>query len=359
MTIRVLAVDDSRFICNRVREILEEDPEFKVVGVAYNGSEAVEKAAILLPDVITMDVDMPIMDGITAVKKIMASHPCPILMFSAMTQVGAKATLDALNAGAIDFLPKQLDDIDANREVAKTLLRNRIRMVASQGRKILDKAAAVKLSDYPARSQAGAGLRTVEKNLDYGLGKIDLLVIAASTGGPVAIARVLSEIPASCRIPVLLVQHMPHNFTKSFAERLNQLCKIRVKEAEQGEILQPGIALLGPGGMQMHVKAMSPVGLQILLRPKQAGEIYSPCIDVTFTSLAEIFTGRILVVVLTGMGADGRAGAILLKQRGAKVWAQDEASSTIYGMPRAIAEANIADKIYSLDDIANAFKKII
>jgi two-component system chemotaxis response regulator CheB len=188
--------------------------------------------------------------------------------------------------------------------------------------------------------------------------KIDLLVIAASTGGPVAIQHVLSEIPETCRLPVLLVQHMPHNFTKSFAERLNQLCKIRVKEAEQGDLLQAGTAFLGPGGMQMLIKAVNPGEQQIVLRPKQTGEIYSPCIDLTFTSLAESFSGRILVVVLTGMGADGRAGAILLKQRGAKIWAQDEASSTIYGMPKAIAEANIADKIYSLDDIANAFKKL-
>ena len=183
-------------------------------------------------------------------------------------------------------------------------------------------------------------------------------MIAASTGGPVAIQHVLSEIPGNCRLPVLLVQHMPHNFTKSFAERLNQLCKIRVKEAEQGDLLQAGTALLGPGGMQMLVKAANAGELQIVLRPKQAGEIYSPCIDLSFASLAENFSGRILVVVLTGMGADGRAGAMLLKQRGAKIWAQDEASSTIYGMPRAIAEANIADKIYSLDDIANAFKKL-
>ena len=188
--------------------------------------------------------------------------------------------------------------------------------------------------------------------------KFDLLVIAASTGGPIAIQYVLSEIPKSCRLPVLLVQHMPQNFTKSFAERLNQLCKIKVKEAEQGDLLQAGTALLGPGGMQMLVETVKTGVQQIVLRPKQAGEIYSPCIDLTFTSLAKNFSGRILVVVLTGMGADGRDGAILLKQHGAKIWAQDEASSTIYGMPRAIVEANIADKIYSLDDIANAFKKL-
>lgn len=356
MTIRVLVVDDSRFICKRVREILEEDSEFNVVGFAFNGREAVELAATLLPDVITMDVEMPVMDGITAVKKIMESHPCPILMFSAMTQVGAKATFDALNAGAIDFLPKQLEDIDANREAAKSQLRNRVRMVAAQARRLAAVRSARPL-EFSNRPQGDAALRTLQKTAESRLGNIDLVVIAASTGGPVAIQQVLSQIPASSRIPVLLVQHMPRNFTKSFAERLNQLCNITVKEAEEGDILQAGTALLGPGGMQMQVKSMGGRP-QIVLRTKQVGEIYSPCVDITFTSLANDFSGRVLAVVLTGMGSDGKEGAIKLKQRGAQVWAQDETSSTIYGMPRAIAEANIADKIYSLDEIANEFKKL-
>ena len=360
MTIRVLVVDDSRFICKRVREILEEDPEFNVVGVAFDGREAVELAAALQPDVITMDVEMPVMDGITAVKKIMDTHPCPILMFSAMTQVGAKATLDALNAGAIDFLPKQLEDIDANREAAKSQLRFRVRMVALQARRISAVRSSIAQPDFSGRPIGGsATLRAFQKTSGSERLKIDLLAIAASTGGPVAIQRVLSQIPASCGMPVLLVQHMPQNFTKSFAERLNQLCNIKVREAEDGDILQAGTALLGPGGMQMQIKTAAGGRQQIALRAKQAGEIYSPCVDVTFSSLAEGFTGRILAVVLTGMGSDGKEGAIRLKQRGAEVWAQDEASSTIYGMPKAIAEANVADKIYSLDEIANAFKKLI
>lgn len=356
MTIRVLVVDDSRFICNRVREILEEEPDFKVVGVAFNGREAVELAAVLHPDVITMDVEMPVMDGITAVSKIMRSHPCPILMFSAMTQVGAKATWEALHAGAIDFLPKQLDDIDVNRETAKSMLRARVRMVASQARKV-SLTKPLSYTDQKDKPSAKFLQQGPQKSASSALGKIDLLVIAASTGGPVAIQRVLCQIPANCAVPVLLVQHMPSQFTKSFAERLNQLCNITVKEAEQGDLVRGGCALLSPGGMQMLVK---PVGgrQQITLRAKQAGEIYSPCIDLTFSSLAENFSGRILAVVLTGMGADGKEGAIRLKQHGAEVWAQNEESSTIYGMPRAIVEANIADKIYSLDEIANAFRNL-
>ncbi|MGZ5531557.1 MAG: chemotaxis protein CheB, partial [Methylomonas sp.] len=233
----------------------------------------------------------------------------------------------------------------------------RVRMVASQAKRL----SALR----PSMPQPGLGrprlgypvFSPLQKTVHGELGKIDLLVIAASTGGPVAIQRVLSQIPASCKIPVLLLQHMPKNFTKSFAERLNQLCKIKVKEAEEGDKLQAGTALLGPGGMQMQIR-QGGGGPQIMLRAKQDGELYSPCVDITFTSLAEEFSGRILAVVLTGMGSDGKEGGIRLKQRGAQVWAQDEASSTIYGMPGAIVDANIADKVYSLDEIANEFKKL-
>ncbi|WP_020483666.1 protein-glutamate methylesterase/protein-glutamine glutaminase [Methylomonas sp. MK1] len=363
MTIRVLIVDDSNFICKRIREILEEDQEFKVIGVAHDGREAIELAASLQPDVITMDVEMPIMDGITAVKKIMGTRPCPILMFSAMTQVGAQATLDALNAGAIDFLPKQLEDIDANRETARYLLRYRVRMVASQATRMTSPRPLARTS--LEEHQSSTAEKPVAKPMRAASawsktatsGKIELLVVAASTGGPVAMQYVLSKIPAECSIPILLVQHMPPNFTKSFAERLNLLCNINVREARDGDVLQPGTALLGPGAMQMQVKQVAGER-RIALRAKQSGEIYSPSVDITFDSLAEVFAGHVLAVVLTGMGADGKAGAMKLRQRGAQIWAQDEATSTIYGMPKAIAEAGLADHIYSLEEIANQFKKL-
>lgn len=365
MAIRVLVVDDSHFICHRITEILEEDQEFKVVGVAHDGRQAVEKAAALQPDVITMDVEMPVMDGISAVKHIMSTRPVPILMFSAMTQVGARATFDALNAGAIDFLPKQLEDIDANRETARYLLRYRVRMVAGQAAKIAASRAVIDGgSRRGGRDAAETPVAKVIKErvlpvkpIEAGISKIDLVVVAASTGGPVAMQYVLSRIPASCSVPILLVQHMPPNFTKSFAERLNSLCNIEVREAQDGDMLQPGLALLSPGAVQMQLKP-TPGSRQIALRPKQAGEIYSPSVDITFSSLADCFNGRVLAVVLTGMGADGKLGAMKLRQHGAQIWAQDEASSTIYGMPKAIAEAGLADHVYSLDEIANQFNKL-
>lgn len=361
MTIRVLVVDDSRFICARIKEALEEDAEFSVIGVARNGREAVTMAAALEPDVITMDVDMPEMDGIEAVRRIMSSTPCPILMFSAMTHVGAQATWNALNAGAIDFLPKQLQDIDSDRLAAKAMLRFRVRMVAKEADRLrarcrlplnTEAGSVVKNRNYPTP----AGSAWLRQNAGCSP-NADLLVIAASTGGPVAIQQILTQIPAACRIPVLLVQHMPQNFTKSFAERLDQLCQIRVAEANNGDLLQAGTALLAPGGMQLQLKNYAG-GLQIVLTAKQASELYSPCVDITFTSLAEQFAGKVLAIVLTGMGSDGAKGAAKLKQKGAEIWAQDEASCTVYGMPKAVADARLADKIYSLNDIANALKKL-
>jgi two-component system chemotaxis response regulator CheB len=361
MTIKVLIVDDSRFIRNRVREILEHESDFDVVGFASNGEEAWLLASQLKPDVITMDVEMPVMNGISSVKKIMAECPTAILMFSAATHAGAQATLDALNAGAVDFLPKKLDEIDGNRETAKRLLRHRVRVVALQAKRIRQqsKTDAYKIegdTSLPV-SKVSNQIRKSQSFCTAGNKKVELLVVVASTGGPVAIQKVLTQLSSNCSFPILIVQHMPQNFTKSFSERLNQLCKIEVKEAENGDVLKPGVALLGPGGMQMEVN----VGVakkRVALREKQGGEIYSPCADITLSSIAKTYSSNVLTVVLTGMGADGKEGAVKLKQKGLSIWAQNEASCTIYGMPKAIVDANLADQVYSLDEIANKFNKL-
>lgn len=352
MTIRVLVVDDSRFICKRIKQTLEEDETLTVIGFAVNGKEAVEMAASLKPDVITMDIEMPVMDGISAVKKIMAETPTPILMFSAATQVGAKATFDALSAGAIDFLPKKLDEIDLDQATAKRLLRQRVIMVAKQRSRMNSRRELRAKSGSPAyAANTTMQAETKAKNAPQ------LLVIVASTGGPVAIQQVLMHIPKNCNLPIIIVQHMPPNFTNGFAERLNQLCQITVKEAKQGDLLTPGRALVSPGGMQMEINGRKNQ-YRINLREKRLGEIYSPCADITLASIAQCFTDNVLVVVMTGMGSDGKEGVKKLKAVGAQVWAQNEASCTIYGMPKAVVDANLTDKIYSLDEIANEFNKI-
>lgn len=361
MTIKLLIVDDSRFIRNRIRQILEEEPGFEIVGEASNGREGWLLASQLKPDVITMDVEMPIMDGILSVKNIMKECPTGILMFSSATHAGAQATLDALNAGAIDFLPKQLDEIDDNRFIAKSKLRHRVRMVALQSRRIQQQLkvvtdknvrrnlAAVSKKAKPVRS--GTSLATTEMK------KVDLLVLVASTGGPVAIQKVMMQLHSNCSFPIIIVQHMPHKFTKSFADRLNQLCAISVKEAQQGDVLKPGLALLAPGGMQMKVKNVM-ANKVINICEKQRDEIYSPCADISLSSIAKAYSSHVLTVVLTGMGADGRAGAKELKDKGFSVWAQNEDSCTIYGMPKAIVDANLADQVYSLEEISTKFNKL-
>lgn len=351
MTIRVLVVDDSSFICKRVAEILEQDPLFKVAGIARNGREAVVMAATIEPDVITMDIEMPVMDGISAVKRIMAETPTPILMFSASTHIGAKATLDALDAGAIDFLPKKLDEINGDHEVARRILRYRVRSVAMQAAKIKNSSGPASTVRVPSSKVIPVRYRRLTQR------EFDLLIIVASTGGPVALQKILTQIPANCPIPVLLVQHMPGNFTKSFAERLNQLCHVQVQEAKHNDELRSGLALLAPGGQQIEVESRG--GKRIIaLSTKGSRDIYSPCADITLASVAKVYQHKALAIILTGMGADGREGAIKMHQAGSDVWAQEASSCTIYGMPKAVIEAGIVSKVCTLDEFINIFREI-
>ncbi|WP_327440041.1 chemotaxis response regulator protein-glutamate methylesterase [Pseudomonas donghuensis] len=362
MAVKVLVVDDSGFFRRRVSEILSADPTIQVVGTATNGKEAIDQALSLKPDVITMDYEMPMMDGITAVRHIMQRCPTPVLMFSSLTHEGARVTLDALDAGAVDYLPKNFEDISRNPEKVKQLLCEKVHTISRSNRRFsayASPAPAPAPSPQPSVSSLGstpapraaaparasaapASSSPAPKRKPY-----KLVAIGTSTGGPVALQRVLTQLPANFPAPIVLIQHMPAAFTKAFAERLDKLCKISVKEAEDGDILRPGLALLAPGGKQMMVDGRGTV--KIL--PGDERLNYKPCVDITFGSAAKSYGDKVLSVVLTGMGADGREGARLLKQGGSTVWAQDEASCVIYGMPMAIVKANLADAVYSLDEI--------
>ncbi|MBA1277382.1 protein-glutamate methylesterase/protein-glutamine glutaminase [Stutzerimonas stutzeri] len=353
MAVKVLVVDDSGFFRRRVSEILSSDPNIQVIGTATNGREAIDKAIELKPDVITMDYEMPMMDGITAVRQIMLRCPTPVLMFSSLTHEGARVTLDALDAGAVDFLPKNFEDISRNPEKVKRLLCEKVNTISRSNRRYSSTAAAVAPAVRPAATSSGsapAAPRTAAPAQASAAPRrkaYRLVAIGTSTGGPVALQRVLAQLPASFPAPIVLIQHMPAAFTKAFAERLDKLCKIRVKEAEDGDLLRPGLALLAPGGKQMMVDGRGAV--RIL--PGDERLHYRPCVDVTFGSAAKAFNDKVLAVVLTGMGADGREGARMLKQSGSQVWTQDEASCVIYGMPMAVAKANLSDAVYGLDDI--------
>jgi len=358
MAVKVLVVDDSGFFRRRVSEILSADPQIQVVGTATNGREAIDQALALKPDVITMDYEMPLMDGITAVRTIMQRCPTPVLMFSSLTHEGARVTLDALDAGAVDYLPKNFEDISRHPDKVRQLLCEKVHTIAKSNRRFAAYTAYSSSAPAAAPAPAGSAARpapqasagshaapatsAAPKRKPY-----RLVAIGTSTGGPVALQRVLTQLPANFPAPLVLIQHMPAAFTKAFAERLDKLCKITVKEAEDGDLLRPGVALLAPGGKQMMIDGRGAV--RIL--PGDERLNYKPCVDVTFGSASKAYADKVLAVVLTGMGADGREGARMLKQGGSQVWAQDEASCVIYGMPMAIAKAGLADAVYSLDDI--------
>lgn len=350
MAVRVLVVDDSGFFRRRVTEMLNADPQLEVIGTAGNGKEALEQVGKLHPDVVTMDIEMPVMDGITATRQIMQAHPTPIIMFSSLTTDGAKATLDALDAGALDFLPKRFEDISNDREEARKLLCERVRQLARRPAR----AVAPKPAVTPARPVATA--TPISKPVTpvatpiRGRGDIRLVAIGTSTGGPVALQEVLSKLPGNFPLPILLVQHMPGSFTPAFAQRLNTLCAITVKEAADGDVLQAATAYLAPGGKQM---TLDKKGEHTVIRVSEAlpNQTYKPCVDVTFSSVAKLYPKTTLAIILTGMGADGREGCRELKQGGSTIWAQDQASCVVYGMPAAVTDAGLTERNLSLADI--------
>lgn len=371
MSIRVLVVDDSSFFRRRVSEILNQDPMLTVVDTAANGQEAIEKARLVRPDVITMDIEMPVMDGISAVRAIMKATPTPVLMFSSLTHDGAQATLDALDAGAMDFLPKRFEDIARSKEEAILLLQQRVKAIARRRPFMATRPAPVAatparsgLSNAPLGSRTRLGSTPVaaparavvpeRRNPPRRSGKhYQLLAIGTSTGGPVALQKVLTELPANFPHPIVLIQHMPGTFTTAFAARLNSLCKIGVKEAQDGDQLRPGHAYLAPGGRQMLFEGR-PGAARLRIMDGNDKVNYKPCVDITFASAAKIYGGNVLAVVLTGMGADGREGARLLKAQGASIWAQDEETCVVYGMPQAVAKAGLATESLPLPMIGEA-----
>lgn len=336
MTIRVLIVDDSSFFRHRLREVIDKSPDMETAGEAGDGLEAVQLAEQLKPDVITMDVEMPNLNGIDAVRRIMAQQPIPILMISNLTWEGAQATLDALQAGATDFMPKHFDDLLGRSDN----LLSRIRGIMQRHSSYAPKSAAPIEAPPPPAPRRKSG-------------RIRLVTLATSTGGPVALQQILTALPGDFPLPIVLVQHMPADFTAPFAERLNNLCRIRVRQAEDGEALEPGLALLAPGGCQMTLKKAQTFG-KVSIREAHPDETYRPCVDISFHSIAESFGAESLYVVLTGMGSDGCEGARSLKAAGARVWSQDADSSVVYGMPMVVAKAGLSDRVLPLSGMADA-----
>ncbi|HAD39317.1 MAG TPA: chemotaxis response regulator protein-glutamate methylesterase, partial [Plesiomonas shigelloides] len=311
MGIKVLVVDDSVFFRRRVSEILNSHPQLEVIDTANNGKEALEKVQQLRPDVVTMDIEMPVMNGIDAAREIMRVRPTPILMFSSLTHEGAKATLDALDAGAVDFLPKKFEDIARDREEAITLLQQRVISISRHRvRPLLSQrpmTSSLSASRTPATSNSATPLRAAAPSAENRpvrpaalntrrSGKVyQLVAIGTSTGGPVALQNILTKLPGNFPHPILLIQHMPATFTAAFASRLNNLCQINVKEAADGDVVQPGTAYLAPGGKQMVLDGR-PGAMRIRILDGGERMNYKPCVDITFASCARQYRDKVLAV---------------------------------------------------------------
>jgi two-component system, chemotaxis family, protein-glutamate methylesterase/glutaminase len=336
-TIKVLVVDDSAFMRYAISHHLEGHPQIQVVGAARNGIEALDLIQKLNPDVITMDIEMPQMDGITALREIMKQFPRPVIMLSSETQEGSELTITSLTIGAVDFVAKPAQSVNINE------------VMDDVTEKIIS-AASIKIK--PASGLVKEGISQVgkkPKSLVRPLGHDDpIVLIGASTGGPKALNVVFSSIPSDFPAATVIVQHMPNGFTHSLAERLNSQSSLLVQEAREGDRLEIGKALLAPGGFHMVFNSRGQVSLN--QNPTVHG--VRPAVDVTLTSLVQCFGKRVTVAILTGMGNDGINGATLLHGLGGTVIAEHESSCVVYGMPRSVVEAGLADTVVPIEDVA-------
>lgn len=348
--VKVLVVDDSAFMRSALTNMLASDPGLLVIGTAKDGLEAIAKVKTLKPDIVTLDIEMPRMDGLEALKHIMADNPLPVIMVSSLTVEGASVTLRALEMGALDFIPKNLKDLSVNILKIQEILVDKIKTLANRGVRRLPKVEPLPemdqlLEDLFVEPEDRVGGRTLGKF------KLNLLAIGTSTGGPKALQEVLTALPSNFPVPVVIAQHMPPNFTGPFAERLDSLTKVKVMEAKHGDVLKPGVVYIAPGGGNMRVKRGQTTEAVIDISETREDYIYCPSVDALMESTSEAFPGRTLAIIMTGMGHDGLEGIRHVKKHGGRVFAQDEATCVVYGMPRAVVDAGLADKVLPINKI--------
>lgn len=342
--IRVLVIDDSAFMRKMLTDILEKDPRIEVIGTARNGRDGINKIRQFSPDVVTMDVHMPVLDGIAALREIMRTTPLPVIMLSSNVGDGTESAIKAIEYGAVDFIMKPSGEISLNIETIQEEIITKI---------IAAKEATL---SYPIMKNEKQCIKMGRKPFFPKQSKNSgtLIVIGTSTGGPRALQRVLTKLPSHFKWPILIVQHMPPLFTKSLANRLDSLTNIHVKEAVQGEPIQAGTAYIAPGDNHMTVEK---VGTSYAIRLSQDPPIHNhrPSVDALFNSVAKLSQTNKIAVVLTGMGHDGAAGTQNIKRsdENAIVIAESEETSVIYGMPKAVYKTGIVDEVLPLDEIGN------
>jgi two-component system, chemotaxis family, protein-glutamate methylesterase/glutaminase len=354
--IKVVIIDDSAFMRKSLTLMLESDPGIRVVATARDGNEGLEKISKLRPDIVTLDIEMPVMDGLTALKIIMEQMPVPVLMVSSLTTEGAYSTIQAFELGAVDFISKDLASLSTNIKNIKDELIDKIRQItqsrliqtrfrmrrlvqASHGRKIQDKSVTKTIS-----------FENVAPNFQA-------VVAGISTGGPEVLHKLIPRIPERFPVGMAIVQHMPPHFTKSLAERLNSISKVYVKEAEQSEVIEAGKVLIAPGGKQMTFSVDGPY-VRTEISDEPANALYRPSADIMMTSAAETFRGPLLGLIMTGMGKDGVEGLKCIKSKGGYVIAQDEESCIVYGMPQAAFDEGVVDSMVSPEKISLALDQL-
>jgi two-component system chemotaxis response regulator CheB len=342
--IRILVTDDSVFMRSAIGRALDAEPDLEVVGKAVNGRAAVELAAKLRPHVITMDIEMPEMDGLTALRRIMRQSPTRVLMCSTLTQQGSRQSLQALRMGAADVIPKETSPDPKLRQRFIADLVTRVRALGTTQKEANAEAEAHAADPPPPR--------VVERAPVFKADRFDLVCIASSTGGPPVLETLVTALQPGLGLPVVIAQHMPRLFTESMARRLNEICPLPVVHAETGVTLQADTVYVVPGGQHAHLERASLTRRRLRLGPDPADAVYMPSADVLFETAAEVCGRRVLGVILTGIGSDGQKGAARLHTAGAPILAQSRQTCVVYGMPRAVVEAGYATAQLDPEQIA-------
>ena len=344
--IRVLIVDDSAFMRKLLSDLYSAEPDFMVVDTARNGLEAVDKVKRFKPDLVTMDVEMPIMDGIKALEVIMKDTPTPVVMISSLTKAGAEATLSALELGAVDFVAKSAGIISS---------------IAGIGNEILAKsriAVHAKVFQFIEKPVKVVSIVKPLVQPTIGTSEEQLVAIGTSTGGPRALQEVITKLPGDLPCGVVIVQHMPPGFTKSLSERLNSLSPLTVKEAEHNDVVRPGLVLIAPGNYHMTVERE---GNRKIVKLNQNPPIggHRPAVDPMMESVAKIYGRRAIGVILTGMGHDGAQGIKAIKQQQGYTIAEDQSTAVVFGMPKSAIELGVVDKVAPISAVAAEIVKAI
>jgi two-component system, chemotaxis family, protein-glutamate methylesterase/glutaminase len=341
--IKVLIVDDSAFMRTALSRMIAYDSDLWVVGTAASGNEALPKIATLDPDVVTLDVEMPGIDGLETLRRIMAQFPRPVIMVSSVTVKDAETTFNALAVGAFDYVPKQLSSTSLDILHIREDLIAKIKGAAESrhSRNRLDQLRkpphAEDLPSHPVSYCTPA-----------------IVALGISTGGPKALQEILPALPGDLAVPILIVQHMPAGFTAPFAKRLDDLCAASVCEASQGKSVEAGVVYIAPAGFQMTVDRLGDSRMVISLLSKAENQLHAPSVDVTMRSVASAFHSHAMGIIMTGMGSDGAQGMKAIHREGGFTVGQDEPSCTVYGMPRVCAEMGILDRVVPLSQIPNA-----